>query len=241
MKNGPYEILDVDASCQRIEDNGVRAFLVTGKKRALLIDTGYGTGNIKKIVSALTELPVTLVNTHTDPDHIGCNRLFDRAYMHPAEYDRYCQGASASGAGASGAGASLDVSPLWEGDVIDLGGRSLEVILIPGHTPGSIALLDAENRILFSGDTVQTGTVFMFGKGRNMKAYLSSLQKLAAMADRFDTVYPSHGSIPVDPAILPGLIEGAGKILRGETEGVISERFGAPVKLYDGGPAKFLY
>lgn len=206
MKNKQYEVHQIDASCWRIEENGVRAFLITGTEKALLVDTGFGTGNIKEIVDNMTDLPLMLVNTHTDRDHIGCNLLFEKAYMHPSEYDRYHQGG----------GAGLAVEPLWEGDRIDLGGRSFEVILIPGHTPGSIALLDAENRVLFSGDSVQAGTIYMFGPGRNIKAYIASMIKLDAISNRFDTVYPSHGPIPVSSDILGGLIIGAKRILNGE-------------------------
>lgn len=231
MSNSPYEVYQLDESCWRIEESFVRAFLIKGEDKALLIDTGYGSGNIKEVVDGLTDLPVMLVNTHTDGDHIGCNALFEKAYMHPAEYDRY----------AYGAGKGLPVEPLWEGDVIDLGGRHLEVILIPGHTPGSIALLDAENRILFSGDSVQGGGIYMFGTGRNIRAYLASMKKLAAIKDRFDTVYPSHGPIPLKSDILEGLIAGAAKILQGQVLGSQAEGMEPPIKEYDVDVAKFLY
>jgi glyoxylase-like metal-dependent hydrolase (beta-lactamase superfamily II) len=204
--------------------------LFRGSDKALLVDSGFGTGNIKKAVAALTELPVMLVNTHADRDHTGCNAMFDKAFMHPAEYDRYHQSD----------GAGLPVGPLWEGSVIDLGGRSFEVILIPGHTPGSIALLDAENRILISGDSIQSGTVFMFGPGRNLDAYIESMEKLYGIRDRFDTVYPSHGPFPVSADILGGLISGA-RLLREGGLKPAKAPFETSAQLYDGGVAKFLY
>lgn len=232
MSNSPYEVYQLDETCWRIEESFVRAFLIKGEDKALLIDTGYGSGNIKEVVDQLTDLPIMLVNTHTDGDHIGCNARFEKAYMHPAEFDRYTYGA----------GKGLPVEPLWEGEVIDLGGRRLEVILIPGHTPGSIALLDAENRILFSGDSVQAGgIIYMFGPGRNIRAYLASMKKLAAIKDRFETVYPSHGLVPIKSDILEGLVAGAERILRGEVSGTQAEGIELPVKEYDVGVAKFLY
>jgi hydroxyacylglutathione hydrolase len=231
MIKNPYEVRQLDASCWQIEESGVRSFLITGDKRALLVDSGYGTGNIKEIAGQLTALPLMLVNTHTDRDHIGCNALFEKAYMHPAEYDRY----------HLGTGAGPAVEPLWEGDRINLGGRSFEVILIPGHTPGSIALLDAENRVLLGGDSVQAGMIFMFGQGRNIHAYIASMLKLAGIRDRFDTVYPSHGPIPVSSDILDGLIHGARRILSKEIEGTESPIANISAKVYDAGVAKFLY
>lgn len=231
MKNNPYEVHQVDSSCWRIEENGVRAFLIIGSERAMLVDSGYGTGNMKELAEQMTNLPLMLVNTHADRDHIGCNTLFEKALMHPAEYDRYQQGA----------GVGLMVEPLWEGDQIDLGGRSFEVILISGHTPGSIALLDAQNRVLIGGDSVQTGTIYMFGPGRNMPAYIASMTKLVGISKRFDTVYPSHGAIPISSDLLEGLIEGAKQVLNNEIEGTKAERTDISAKVYDVGVAKFLY
>ena len=230
MKKGPYEIFELDASCLRIEENGVRSFLFIGQTKALLIDSGFGTGDLKAVVEELTALPMMLVSTHADGDHIGCNKLFEKAYMHPAEYDRY----------HCGAGAGLQAEPLWEGEQIDIGGRSFEVILIPGHTPGSIALLDAQNRILIAGDSIQAGTVYMFGPGRNMPAYIQSMKRLEAMAGRYDTIYPSHGPIPVMPGIIPALVAGAQRVLAGEVVGTpMPDRPG--VHVYDVGEAKFLF
>lgn len=231
MKTSPYAVHQIDRSCWRIEENGVRAFLITGSEKALLIDSGFGTGNIKEVVDQLTGLPVMLVNTHADRDHIGCNALFGEAYMHPSEYDRFHRGA----------GAGLTAKPLWDGDRIDLGGRILEIILIPGHTPGSIALLDSENRMLFSGDSVQAGIVYMFGPGRNIEAYIASLTKLIEIRESFNTIYPSHGPIPVNADIIGGLADGAKKIRDGEIEGVPSEYANISAKVYDTGAAKFLY
>ncbi len=68
--------------------------------------------------------------------------------------------------------------PVEDGDIIELGNRTLEVITIPGHTPGSIAVLDIENRVLYGGDTVQDGKIFMFGVQREFHAYIRSLESL---------------------------------------------------------------
>ena len=231
MTIAPYDIHQLDFSCWRIEENGVRSFLVIGTQSALLIDSGFGTGNIKEAIAPLTTLPLMLVNTHTDRDHIGCNNLFAAAYMHPAEFDRYHQGG----------GKAHTALPLWEGQCLDLGNRALEVILIPGHTPGSIALLDKKNRILFGGDSVQAGTIYMFGPGRNLPAYLASMEKLLQRNSEFDTVYPSHGPIPVDASIIPQLIAGGTDLLNQNLAGTASTNPNIPARLYDIGAAKFLY
>lgn len=215
MSESPYRIEQLDPTCLAIDENGVRCFLFLGTEKALLVDTGFGTGDLKRVVDSLTNLPLTLVNTHADRDHVGCNQQFPVVRMHPAEYDRYAQKADAD---------LKALAPVWEGETIDIGGRRFEVVFIPGHTPGSIALLDAENRILVGGDSIQNGNIFMFGPGRSVPAYRDSMRRLAGMADRFDTVYASHGDAKVPASMIAGLVEDAvalmGAGLPGETHEV---------------------
>lgn len=93
----------------------------------MLVDTGFGTLPILDMVRELTNLPVFLVNTHTDKDHTGGNKDFNPVYMHPAEMDHYKS--------ALPDGCQMEhVHPLWEGQILDLGHWKFEVILTPGHT-----------------------------------------------------------------------------------------------------------
>ena len=229
MEKSPYEVIQIDEKSWRIEENGVRSFFFTGTEKALLVDTGFGSGNIHEIVEELTDLPIMLVNTHADRDHIGCNKLFDKAYMHPSEFDRYHQAV----------GRECAVEPIWE-QKIDIGGRCFEVILSPGHTPGSIVLLDSENKILVGGDSVQTGAIFMFGPGRNIDAYICSMKELSVLRDSFDTVYPSHGPFPVDANIIDELIASAELVRDGKITGK-KPPHDLPADLYEIGRVKFLY
>ena len=223
------DIIQINGNTWRIEDNGVRFFLLTGTEKALLIDSGMNTPNAKQIAESITKLPVMLLNTHADPDHISGNGSFDYFYMHPDEEDNY----RAHG----GLGAIL---PVKDNDVIDLGNRPLKIIFIPGHTPGSIAVLDVNNRVLISGDTVQDGNIFMFKEHRNMSLYIESLKKLSMLTDEFDTIYPSHGSFPVCSELIASLIEGAGQILDGTAKGKVVDMFGTPVMFYKFPYAGFL-
>lgn len=214
-----------------IEEKGVRCFLVEGPERAMLVDTGFGGGDLEGLVSQLTDKPVFLVNTHADGDHTGCNRQFGPALMHPAEFDRYH---------SSKNGAGLEAHPLWEGHVLDLGKWKFEVLLIPGHTPGSVALVDWQNRLLISGDSVQAGNVFLFGPGRNLPAYLASLERLAALETQIDTILPSHGPCPLKGDILPRLLQAAQDLQAGRLEGCPPDR-DLPALLYQTPVAGFYY
>ncbi len=224
------EIVKISDDTWRIEDEGVRFFLLTGNKKALLIDSGMQIHNAKEIAEQLVSLPVELLNTHTDPDHIGSNAEFESFYMHPAEASNYYNTQKKTG----------NFIPVESGNIIDLGNRRLEIISIPGHTPGSIAILDVGNRVLYSGDTVQDGLIFMFGVQREIHAYIHSLKKLEAFKDRFDVIYPSHGTIPVFPDLIPQLYQSSLEILTGKVYAVDAEFCGMALKQYNVGCASFL-
>lgn len=224
------EIIQMSKDTWRIEDSGVRFFLLAGEEKALLIDSGMNVHNADEIARQLVSLPVELLNTHGDRDHVGSNERFDHFYMHPAEASNYYNTQKKTG----------NMRPVEHGDIIDLGNRPLEIILIPGHTPGSIAVLDVRNRVLFSGDSVQDGNIFMFGVQREFHAYMLSLKRLQEYGDRFDDVYPSHGSIPVKPELIPALYDGAARVLDGSAPFEEVEVHGTPVRRYDAGCAGFL-
>ena len=224
------EIIKINENTWRIEDGGVRFFLLAGENKALLIDSGMQVHNAKEIAESLVELPIELLNTHGDMDHVGSNDEFDSFYMNPAEASNYYNSNKKTGT----------IIPVSDGDVIDLGGRELEIITLPGHTPGSIAVLDKKNRVLISGDPIQDGDIFMFGIQREMHAYILSLEKLEKYKDRFDEIYPSHGTFPIGPEIIRALHEGAIRVLKGEAEGSDTEFHGTTIRRYDVGVARFL-
>jgi glyoxylase-like metal-dependent hydrolase (beta-lactamase superfamily II) len=231
MSEFKYEMIQMDEKSWRIEENGVRSFLFLGGNDALLVDSGYGSGDLKAAVESLTDLPVLLVNTHADGDHLGCNHQFENVYMHPSEFDRYNGPEERKG---------LTALPVWEGDYFELGDHNFDVLLIPGHTPGSIALLDRTKRILISGDSIGAGMIYMHGYGRNIHAYIRSMEKLNKLRDEFDVIYPSHGAFPLKPDIIDGLIEGAKNVRDGKVAPTDAP-FETPAKVYDVGVAKFLY
>lgn len=217
------DIIKIDEKTYRIEDGMVRFFILIGEKKALLIDSGMNTPDAKEIAKSLTELPLELLNTHADRDHISGNSSFDKFYMNLDERENLSM---------KGAELVDRIVPVKEGDTIDLGNRLLEIIDNPGHTPGSIAILDVNDRVLIGGDAIQDGNIYMFGNQRNINDYVKSLKHILEFKDRFDIVYPSHGSFPVSPDIIEQLINGAQSIIDGTANGEDMELFGNPIKLY---------
>ena len=215
MKGECYRVIELEKGLWAIAEDHVRMFLAEGENRALLLDTGFGGGDLKGLVSALTDKPLTVALTHADRDHTGGLTQFGgEVFLHPAEFDRlalqFAEGVS--------------MSPLWEGDEVKLGGRSFTPIHVPGHTPGSLAFLDRERGVLLSGDSVQEGPIFMFGSGRNFTALAASMRKLEKWIPEIKTVYPCHNAMPVDASFIPEIRRGAEAMLKGELEGYPPKR-----------------
>ena len=224
-------VIQINENTWRIEDGMVRIFLLAGSEKALLVDTGMALRGVKTLAERLTGLPVELINTHGDRDHIGANCEFDRVYLHSDEEENY-----------RGGGGSGEIIPVAEGDVLDLGGRPLEIVHLPGHTPGSIALLDVNAKVLISGDPIQDGRIFMFGPGRDFQKYVESLDKLMSgrYAGRFTELWPAHGSCPVLPALIPELRAGALRVMAGEAPYTDADFHGTALRCFDVGCAGFL-
>lgn len=222
------EIIRINSNTWRIEDNGVRFFVLEGTDASLMIDSGMNTPDARKIAESVTSKPLKLLNTHADRDHISGNDAFDEFYMSSAD-EKLLPAAHGK------------VIPVREGDVIDLGGRRLSIIDLPGHTPGSVAVLDAQARTLYGGDSIQDGRIFMFGEKRNFDAYIQSLETLwQNHREKFDCVYPSHGTIPVSPDLIPKLIGAAKEIVSEAAAGHEIEFMGKPIWVCDFGFASFL-
>ena len=214
-----------------IEQGGVRCYLFEGDETALLIDAGFG-GDLKSVCETLTDKPIQLLITHADGDHIGAAEQFGSFYMHTAEESYYRQRHSKN----------PDYITLERGFVMDIGSFRFEIIHIPGHTPGSIALLERKKRFIITGDTVGNVPIYMFGSGRDIDAYLETVKKLSAMADSFDLIYPSHGTLPQEPEILHNLIALATDVVSGNPPQPTDAPAHLPpsVKVYSGYGVSFL-
>ena len=148
-------------------------YLLRGRERSLLIDTGLGICDIRQAVDRLTDRPVAAVATHIHWDHIGGHRYFPEFYAHEAELNWLSGGFPLSVEAVRAMVAdrcclpeALDVSRytlfqghparvLRDGDRIELGGRTLEGLHTPGHSPGHMCFWGPGGGYLFPGDLAE--------------------------------------------------------------------------------------
>jgi glyoxylase-like metal-dependent hydrolase (beta-lactamase superfamily II) len=201
------------------------SYLILGSKQALLYDTGMGISDIQKVTTALTKLPIVVLNTHTHNDHVGGNWQFDTVYGMDTDFTRANAKGSKEDAQAELAPGSICgdlpkgfdpktyVTKPWHiskflhgGDKIDLGGRLLEILSTPGHTPDAICLLDRANGLLFTGDTYYPGPIWLFRPETDLDAYVASVKRLAALEPQLKLVLGQHNVPVAPPSVLPRLV-----------------------------------
>lgn len=204
-----YRVFSLDEHTWRIEEydeaTSVYMYLLEGEREAVLIDTGIGMIDLKKIVRSLTTLPLLVLNTHGHFDHIGGDPLFDRVYLHEEDkpvYQSHCR-IREQFSQYTFRIPKDNIFPMRDGDSFDLGGRTLEVIHTPGHTIGSVCVLDKERRWMFTGDTCCKADVLLnLDYCTTVEEYLETIRKLQVLRPQYDVTWPAHHTIPVEPSIL---------------------------------------
>lgn len=212
-------------------------YLLIGEEKALMVDTGTGIGDLKKVVAGLTSLPVSVVNTHVHWDQIGNNSQFDEILIFNnlegitklyTGFDNDFLRAHIFGESVwkplpAGFDPGTWKTPpvkatrlLEDGMVLDLGNRPLEVIYTPGHSPDSICLLDKNSRLLFTGDLYYSGPLYAFEEDVSVDNYMSSLEKLLLRSDEFDHLCPAHNEPWVKSDVLQQVLDAFKEIMRGK-------------------------
>ena len=160
----------------------VNLYLIEGRDRAVLIDSGMGVGDVLAACRALTEKPLLTVCTHSHWDHVGGAHQFAECLISPHEAARLDASYDVEGVGTIRAAPATGT--LSEGDVVDLGERSLTVWHTPGHSPGHISLLDSTSGLIFCADTCYAGTLWFQTDDADLDEWRASLSRLAASGAR---------------------------------------------------------
>jgi len=227
------------------DKTGANCYLVEGDTKSLLIDTGWGLADLSELVGSITSLPVNVVFTHGHPDHVNGAFQFSDLYIKSEDkklmemfyvketreqiINRFREILPSDFSIDGWVSAHItDPSPVSDGYIFDLGNRKLKVIECPGHTAGSICLLDIKDGILFSGDSLLAKPVLMnLETSLGLKTYLKSIKYVNTFADDFNIILSGHDDKPVDPIVIGELINGVSDIIHGKIEGKIEKtRFG---------------
>jgi glyoxylase-like metal-dependent hydrolase (beta-lactamase superfamily II) len=250
-----FRIRAVADQIYAIEEPGhVQCYLVNGRKRSALIDTGLGLVPLRPVLRDLALTEIVVLNTHWHFDHVMGNpefetiaiaaeehRLIQRAIANATLRQLYIDPCRAGGPelppGFNPAGyrypGSIPTRHLADGDTIDLGGRRLLARATPGHTRGSLSFQDTRTGALLCGDLVYAGTLYAHFEDSDVAAYRRSLARLGAEPE-IRMLLPGHNGYPLDAAWLAKaqrLLEAA--LVPGAPFGLDTE-WGPPVRRYAG-------
>ena len=245
-----------------IDDRGADVmYLIAGDEKCLLVDTGWGIGDLPKTVSSFSSLPLLVLNTHGHPDHSYGNSVFEQVYIHEADKHLIDNLSTArtrkwmiknvlpkplpkSFDADKWAVKVPSIKTIKDGYVFDLGNRHLQTICVPGHTAGSVCLLDRENRLLFTGDTVQNPSWLHLEESLPLSQFLKNLKRLQSFSGEFDCFFPAHAelsTLPWSNKVIDELVEGVGQILEGKVQGREEKTFAGDGLRCDFGSSGVVY
>jgi glyoxylase-like metal-dependent hydrolase (beta-lactamase superfamily II) len=208
--DGWYKVRHLEDDVTAISEPYIQEFYrcniwhVRGRDRDMLVDSGMGVVSLREWVPLVTERDLIAVASHTHFDHIGCHHEFDCRAVHAAEADLLANPTRTNTLAdpyvADEIFSALPPEPycskcyavrkapatriLEDGDVIDLGDRSFEIIHTPGHSPGGIALWEEKTAVLFSGDILYDGPLIEDTYHSNAQDYLATMERLLKIPAR---------------------------------------------------------
>ncbi|MCG3088905.1 MBL fold metallo-hydrolase [Sporosarcina cyprini] len=222
-----FTVTQIDEETFAISEYGhwekVHSYLLLGKDKAALIDTGLGIDNMKRITDQLTDLPIVVLTTHVHWDHIGSHGEYKEIYVHAEEEDWLINGIEKLSIEQIRKDVARDITIpvpftfnpdtytpftgnpagiMQDGDEMNIGNRNLVIYHTPGHSPGHISILDESRGYLFTGDVLYDETpVYAFFPTTDPGVLVQSLKKLSGIPN-VKKIYGGHNTIGLEPDIL---------------------------------------
>ena len=207
--NDTYCITDIGNA------GAVCMYLLVGSERALLIDSGYGGVDLRKLIAEITDKPVTVVLTHGHLDHALGAYMFDEAYLHSSDMRVFEEHSSLSFLKRDFENYKRPKHPknrfelpieriinanrplpniLESKKVFELGDRTVSWINTPGHTNGCCCFIDETYKTVFTGDFLSRGVWMQFKESSTLEEYKNSLLRLKNCLDEKGIVnmYTAH-------------------------------------------------
>jgi len=216
-----YEVNKITNSLYSIKEDitdnkfPILIYLIIGTKKAAIIDTGLGTGNLKQIIESITNLPIVVLHSHGHIDHVGADTLFTKIYLNSKDYNLIDNSHDFKAATEQRMNfievnlkdklnvyedikahivkiAEVNYKNIDDGDIVDLGGIQLEAISTPGHTLGSISYVNKKDHIAFTGDGI--ADIHWFNKSESIcvEGFLNTLNHFEDKTEGVKNVYAAH-------------------------------------------------
>ncbi|WP_026690995.1 MBL fold metallo-hydrolase [Alteribacter aurantiacus] len=227
IKDDWFTVTQIDEATYAISEFGhwekVHSYLLIGRDKAALIDTGLGIDNIRRITDQLTSLPITVLTTHVHWDHIGSHGKYADIFVHEQEEGWLVNGIKGLPIEQIRNDVARDITLptpptfnpktyrpyqgkpkgiLKDMDTLDLGNRNLQIYHTPGHSPGHVAIFDMKKGYLFSGDLIYDETpIYAFFPSTSPEDLVRSLDRMANLTE-VKKIYGGHNSIGLDSDIL---------------------------------------
>jgi glyoxylase-like metal-dependent hydrolase (beta-lactamase superfamily II) len=219
----------------------VISYLILGREKAVLFDSGMGIGNIKTEIECITKLPIIVINSHSHYDHIGGNYLFSEIWCFRNDFEsaRIKNGYSKdeckeylNPGNFRNIPTNIDISEFYvhgskitkfidDQENINLGERNLIVYSTPGETPGGICIFDTRFKYLFTGDLIYPGTLWFHLGESNLNSVLHSLRILENIYDDISTISPAHNEAQYSKKLIIDVKNAIVLINKGNVEGTV--------------------
>lgn len=235
-----FQVENVTERIYRITMPYVCSYLVVGKDEAVLLDAGWGYGDLKAVVESITDLPVTLLLSHGHPDHNGSASQFETVYLHEGDFEmiegqnqvdlrrrlmlRNISKDFKENPDLWQPARKAPYSPLIDEQAFELGDLSVLSFHVPGHSRGSMVFIIPEERIAVFGDAISHPTLIIFDNSSTMKAHYEALEKLNRQSHLFDRVLVNHETYELDKIVLENNLNLAKAIVEGKDEKILASK-----------------
>lgn len=227
-----FEVGKINDNFYRIIMPYVCCYLIIGEERALLLDTGFGYGDLKTVVESITDLPYTVVLTHGHCDHIGGASQFDEVYLNEKDFKiaQFHQKVIVRRSVWKEKGKPSNLvenKKMWQTEspspylllseetVFSLGGITVRPFNMPGHSPGSMVFLVEELKLAVFGDACSHPTVMTLPSSTDVETFYHAMKTFKQYESLYDDVYVNHEDFRIDKIVLDNNIEVAERILNG--------------------------
>jgi len=208
------------------EDTNI--YYLIGEKRNIVIDTGIGIWPIKNILKEIDDKDISVITTHVHWDHIGNHSEFENIMVHKSE-EKWIKNGIPLPIEVIRKNVIRDVNeellPLdfnindyelfksnnieivEDGEIIELGGRDLQILHTPGHSPGHIAVYDIKKKYIFTGDLIYKGRLYCNYESTEPIGFYNSIKKIHGMKREVTKIFGGHYNPELSFSYLDDIME----------------------------------